>query len=302
MSRELVWTRDGRDWPNRHASRFVQAGGLSWHVQTAGDGPVLLLVHGMGASTHSFRDLLPALARHFTVVAPDLPGHAFTSRPPSRKLSLSAMAEGLGALLGVLDQPPALAVGHSAGAAILCRMALDGRIAPKGIVSLNGALLGFRGMTGHLFSSFARFLASNDLAAHLIVATLSGRRSVERLIADQGSSLDRTGIDLYRRLVGNPSHVAAALGMMANWDLDAFERDLPGLRVPLMQIVGGNDRSVPPSTAARVRSLLPGAMIDERRGLGHLAHEERPEEIAGGILAFARSTGALGPAPARSGD
>ncbi|WP_375462106.1 alpha/beta fold hydrolase BchO [uncultured Enterovirga sp.] len=298
MSRDLVWDRDGRQWPNREASTFARVGRLSWHVQVAGEGPVLVLAHGMGASTHSWRDVLPALARHFTVVAPDLPGHAFTSRPPSsRGLSMPGMAVDLGALLAALGREPALAVGHSAGAAILCRMVLDGRIQPKGLVSLNGALLGFRGVAGHLFSPLAKLLASNDLAARLIVATMSSRSSVERLIADQGSSLDRTGIDLYRRLVGSPSHVGAALGMMANWELDAFERDLPGLAIPLLQIVGSNDRSVPPSTAAKVRSLVPGTTIDERRGLGHLAHEERPHEIADRIIAFARAIQVLDASP-----
>ena len=41
MSDRPVWSRDGRDWPNREASRFVEAGGLRWHVQVAGQGPVL---------------------------------------------------------------------------------------------------------------------------------------------------------------------------------------------------------------------------------------------------------------------
>ena len=295
MSRDLLWERDGRHWPNREASRFLKAGNLSWHVQVAGSGPVLVLAHGMGASSHSWRDVLPALARHFTVVAPDLPGHAFTSRPPSSgRLSLPGMAADLGSLLAALDLTPALAVGHSAGAAILCRMALDGRIHPKGIVSLNGALLAFRGVAGHLFSPLAKLLAASDFAAQIIVATMSGRSSVERLITDQGSTLDRTGIDLYQRLVATPSHVSAALGMMANWDLDAFERELSRLPVPLLQIVGGNDRSIPPSAAERVLSLVAGATIQEMRGLGHLAHEERPLEVADRIVAFARSLGIFG--------
>ncbi|MFZ4410973.1 MAG: alpha/beta fold hydrolase, partial [Paracraurococcus sp.] len=80
------------DWPNRPTSRLVAAGGLRWHVQVAGTGPVLLLVHGTGAATHSWRDLLPLLARHFTVVAPDLPGHGFTERPRAEGLSLPGMA------------------------------------------------------------------------------------------------------------------------------------------------------------------------------------------------------------------
>lgn len=295
MSDDLVFGRDARGWPNRDRSSLVQAAGLSWHVQTMGEGPVLLLAHGMGASTHSWRDLMPALARNFTVVAADLPGHAFTSRPPAARLSLPGMAADVAALLGVLGVSPALAVGHSAGAAILCRMVLDGRIAPKGIVSLAGALLGFRGLTGHIFSPLAKILASNPTVARVLVATMSGRRSVERLIADQGSTLDETGIALYHRLVRSPAHVGSALAMMANWNLDAFERDLPRLAVPLLQIVGGNDRSIPPSVAFKVRDLLPGATVDERRGLGHLAHEERPEDFAERIVAFGRTVGALAP-------
>lgn len=295
MSGDLVYERDARGWPNRDTSRLVRTAGLSWHVQVMGEGPVLLLVHGMGASTHSWRDLMPILARRFTVVAPDLPGHAFTSRPPAARLSLPGMAADLGALLEVLGVSPALGVGHSAGAAILCRMALDGRIAPRGIVSLNGALLAFRGVAGHIFSPLAKVLASNDIVARVMVATMSGRRSVERLIADQGSTLDRVGIDLYCRLVRSPAHVGAALAMMANWDLDRFERDLPKLTVPLLQIVGGNDRAIPPSAAFNVRRLLPGATVDERRGLGHLAHEEKPAEFAERIEAFGRLVGALGP-------
>ena len=85
------WQRDGGDWPNREASRFVRAAGLLWHVQVMGQGPVLLLLHGTGAATHSWRAMLPLLARHFTVVAPDLPGHGFTDAPATARLSLPGM-------------------------------------------------------------------------------------------------------------------------------------------------------------------------------------------------------------------
>lgn len=295
MSDDLDWERDGRRWPNRAYSSLVRAAGLTWHVQSMGEGPILLLAHGTGASTHSWRDLAPALAAHFTVVAPDLPGHAFTSSPPAGRLSLAGMSTDLSALLDALGVRPELVVGHSAGAAILCRMALDGRIAPKGIVSLNGALLAFRGVAGHIFGPLARLLAANPLSAHLLVATMSGRRSVERLLEQTGSTVDSTGTDLYARLVRSPTHVGAALGMMANWDLDSLERDLPRLATPLLQIVGGNDRSIPPAAAFKVRSLAPDAKVHEQRGLGHLAHEERPDETAELIAGFARTLGMLGP-------
>ncbi|MDU3043759.1 MAG: alpha/beta hydrolase, partial [Bradyrhizobium sp.] len=63
MSDKPNWSVDGKDWPNRAASRFVDAAGLRWHVQMMGEGPVALLAHGTGAATHSWRDLAPLLAR-----------------------------------------------------------------------------------------------------------------------------------------------------------------------------------------------------------------------------------------------
>ena len=64
------WQHEGRDWPNREASRFVMAGGLRWHVQVAGQGPDLVLVHGTAAATHSWRDVLPLLAKRRNVTSP----------------------------------------------------------------------------------------------------------------------------------------------------------------------------------------------------------------------------------------
>ena len=109
--------RDGADWPNRDASRFVEVGGLRWHVQLMGAGPTLLLVHGAGAATHSWRALMPLLARRFRVIAPDLPGHGFSDPLKARELSLPGMARALGALLRAMDVSPRVVVGHSAGAA-----------------------------------------------------------------------------------------------------------------------------------------------------------------------------------------
>ncbi len=133
-----AFAREGRDWPNREASRFVAAGGLTWHVQEAGEGPPLLLIHGTGAATHSWRGLLPLLAQGFRVIAPDLPGHGFTDPLPTP--SLPRMAKALAALLSVLGVAPMVVVGHSAGAAILARLCLDGAVAPRLLVGLNAAL------------------------------------------------------------------------------------------------------------------------------------------------------------------
>lgn len=288
-----IWERDGADWPNREASRFVKAGGLRWHVQQFGNGPVLLLVHGTGAATHSWRDLAPLLAHDFTIVAPDLPGHGFTEAGSSDHLTLPGMARALAELLRVLQLKPALAVGHSAGAAIVARMSLDRDIQPNGIVSLNGAILPLHGLPGKIFSPIAKLVVATSLPSRLFAWRASDREVVKKLLQDTGSSIDPQGVQMYARLARRPSHVAAALGMMANWDLEPLVEDLPRLTPPLALVVGAEDRSISPADSKRVQALVPTATVETLPRLGHLAHEEQPEEIAEIVVRFARSLGVL---------
>ncbi|MGW9821640.1 magnesium chelatase accessory protein [Methylorubrum extorquens] len=282
------WERDGRDWPHRAASRFVEAAGLRWHVQEFGepDAPGLLLLHGTGAATHSWRGLAPLLAERFRVVAPDLPGHGFTDPLPPRRLSLPGMAEAVGDLVNALGLTPRLAIGHSAGAAVLARMCLDRRIDPDLLVALNGALTPFPGVASFLFPGIARMLFLNPVTPK-VFAWSADRAAVRRLIDGTGSRLDPQGLDLYRRLFTRPGHVAGALGMMANWDLPALARDLPRLETRTLLVVGGDDKAIKPDDSFALRERLRSARVELLRGLGHLAHEEAPERVAEIILAEA---------------
>jgi magnesium chelatase accessory protein len=284
MNARLDWDRDGQTWPNRTASRFVEAGGLRWHVQVAGAGPAILLLHGMGAATHSWRGLIPLLTERFTVIAPDLPGHGFSGMPDASLLSLPGMAHATGDLLRALDIQPEWVVGHSAGAAVMTRMALDGAIAPKTLFSLNGALLPLRSLAAQFFSPTARLLARLPMVPPLFTFFAGDRPAVARLIRETGSTIDAEGLRCYALLMRNPGHVEGTLGMMAKWDLPALARDLPALRAPLMVIASRNDRTVPPSEALRVRARVPHAKTIVIPDLGHLAHEERPDLIAASLF------------------
>jgi len=276
----LKWDIDGKRWPNREASRFVQAGGLKWHVQQIGAGPAIFLLHGTGAATHSWRDLLPRLAEKFTVIAADLPGHGFSEALPTAQMSLPGMARASADLLRVLKVEPALVVGHSAGAAILARMCLDGKIKPRDLVSLNGAMLPLRGLAGVVFPPTAKLMAATSLAPRLFSWRAQDPAAIARLISSTGSKLDGTGAELYTRLIRDTAHVAATLNMMAQWDLVPLERNLPALETPLTLVVGSNDLTVLPSEANRVKAIVPDAKVITLAGLGHLAHEEQPDEIA----------------------
>jgi magnesium chelatase accessory protein len=280
MTDAPVWERDGRDWPNRSASRFVQAAGIRWHIQEMGSGPLLLLVHGTGAATHSWRGLMPLLAQRFTVLAMDLPGHGFTETLPGDGLSLPGMARALTELLRTLDARPEVVVGHSAGAAILIRMCLDGAIAPRLLVSLNGALLPLLGVPGHLFSPIAKLMVAFPMATRLFAWRAADRRAVAQMLRSTGSSLDAEGVEMYSRLARTSGHTSSALRMMASWDLRRLERELPRLQTPLILVAASNDRTIPASDAVRVHRLVPAARLVPLPHLGHLAHEERPDLVA----------------------
>ena len=287
-------------WPHRAASRWVEAGGLTWHVQIfegqgrletrpAGEARDLLLLHGAGASAHSWRDIAPALAQRLPpgarVIVPDLPGHAFTGRPPDVGLSLPGMARLLYALLQALQAHPRVLIGHSAGAAVAARMALDGLGGPGGLcsvktlVSLNGAWLPPAGQGRWFYAPLARLFALNPWVPHVFAFHASHRGPLERLIASTGSRLDRAGIDLYARLVSDRRHVAAVLAMMTAWDLRPLLQDLPRLAPALHLVVAEGDRTVPPRTSEEAARHQPRAVLHRLPGLGHLAHEEAPQVV-----------------------
>ena len=293
--RNLDWARDGTDWPNREYSRFVRAERLEWHVQVVGSGPVLLLLHGTGGSSHTWGDMLMDLADDFTVVTLDLPGHAFTASPTLYGLSLPGMVDGLSALLDALELSPVLGVGHSAGAAILARMALDGIGDFQALVSINGAFVPFAGLAGRVFSPLAKLMTLTPFTARLFASQHDDPVVIGRLLKGTGSQLEPRNRDLYRRLVASPRHVSGALGMMANWDLRALERDLPRLSVPLTLVTCAHDRTVPPHQAQALVKRIPNARLEALSWGGHLGHEERPPDFVALIRDAAERVGLAHP-------
>ena len=290
-SERLNWKQHGSDWPNREASRFVRADGIDWHVQVFGDGPCILLLHGTGAATHSWRAFAPLLAQHFTVVAPDLPGHGFTNRVSMSQASLPGMAAAVSQMLSKLRLSPQLAVGHSAGAAVLLQMCLTKSIAPAGVVSINGALLPMRGLLGQAFSTLAKVLMLNPFVPKIFAWRASDRHAVERVIANTGSAIEKGGIDLYWRLFKNERHVEGALAMMANWNLDQLKSELKMFAPELWLVHADGDRAVSPADGYEIKAILSRAELIKVPVGGHLVHEEQPEAICELVLKLAEYTG-----------
>jgi magnesium chelatase accessory protein len=285
MYEKPSWSKLGADWPNRAHSQFVAAAGLKWHVQTMGEGPVLLLLHGTGAATHSWAGLMPLLAHHYTVVAMDLPGHGFSGTPDGSGLSLPGMARLIGALVTHLNIKPIAIIGHSAGAAIGAELILSGGVKAKHLIALNGAFKPFDGLAAHVFPVVAKLIALNPITILALAARGGDKKRVTQLLAGTGSRLEPDTVDFYARLFGMAGHVNGVMGMMARWELGKLVPRLPSLDAHLTLIVGTGDKTISPEVSAHVGDIVAGAKLVELAGLGHLAHEEAPDAVAAAIEA-----------------
>ena len=158
------------------------------------------------------------------MLAPDLPGHGFTDPMPPRAISLPAMARALGGLLRQLAFDPVSSSAIPPARRFSCACASTARSRPNCSSASTARLLPFEGMAGQLFPPIAKLLFLNPFAPRLF-AWSADRDAVARLLRGTGLVDRPRGIDLYARLIRRSGHVAGALGMMANWDLEALARD-----------------------------------------------------------------------------
>ncbi len=278
-------------WPNAAASRFLDVAGVHWHVQLLGAGPAVVLLHGSGAASHSWRDIAPRLARTNTVVVPDLPGHGFTSVAPANRMSLDGIAALLDALLGALDITPRVVAGHSSGAALALRLAM---IRPVGaVVGVNAALTPPPALTTFV-APLIRDLARSRVMGALTALLAESDFAFRTLMRSTGSTVAAEQYELYRTFARSPAHTGALMTMFAAWDMTALQAAVPSLATPVTLIVGTRDGWVPPVESRRVAQLLPDARVIDIDGAGHLAHEEFPDRVSD-IIAEAAQRASITP-------
>lgn len=275
------------DWPHRETSRQVACRPHLWHVQEMGAGPLLLLLHGAGGATHSWRHLMPLLARHWRVIAIDLPGQGFTRLGARGRCGVDPMAEDISALCRQEGWAPFAIIGHSAGAALALRLAE--RLPLRAVIGINAALGAFDGVAGWLFPLLARLLAMTPFAAQIFSRIWGTEARVQGLLASTGSQIDAAGQAQYLTLLRRPAHVDATLAMMAQWQLDGLLARLPQQTCPCLLITARRDRAVPPAVSQAAAARMPQARCADSGDFGHLVHEEDPVAVAGMIGDFLRA-------------
>jgi len=280
------WKSEKYLWPHHEVSQFIEIDGMRWHVQKDGAGPSVLLLHGTGATTHSFRDIFTDFSKDFSVMALDLPGHGFSSRLKGGRPTLERVSQAIAELLAHENFIPDMIVGHSAGAAIAVELASKHLDETKALVSINGAFYPFPGFAGQMFPAAAKLLFVNPFMSHLFAFGAHNKDRVHRLIDSTGSKLTNEGLVFYQKALQSSDHIEGTLAMMANWDLDKMAMQIRTLDIPMLQIIGDKDGTIEPSASLKTEKLLANGIREVFKGYGHLVHEEIPQEVGASIRRF----------------
>lgn len=265
------------NWPFAQHSFHVKTAKYDWHVQRLGQGPKILLIHGTGASTHSWKPLIDFAQSRAEFLNIDLPGHGYSGRPRLGQSSIPAITDGVAQLLDQQAFAPDYIIGHSAGAAIA--VSLGSRMGVERVIAINAAFAEFSGIFASLFPMVARTLVVAPFVGRILAHIGRDPNAIKRILLQTGSQIPTQQMQYYQRLFESQHHIQGTLQLMADWSIRDFNAALPDMAQPIHFITAAQDRTVPPQTSQYWADRLPEARLTKIPHGGHLIHEEAPDLV-----------------------
>ena len=275
--------------------RHVSLHGHDVGYRMAGEGPAVVLIHGMAGSSLTWREVMPLLARSHTVIAPDLPGHGESAKPLG-DYSLGAYASGLRDLIvGALGIEKATLVGQSLGGGVAMQLAyqhpeLCERLVVVGSgglgreVSWTLRLLTLPGAEYLLPALFPRFLRD---PGDRLGAFFRARGILAPHVSEMWSAyISLTETENRRAFVRTLRAVVDPGGQTVS----ALDRLYLAAAVPVLIVWGELDSSIPVEHARAAHAMMPGSRLEIFADAGHFVHVEQPLKFAAVLANFIAST------------
>jgi 3-oxoadipate enol-lactonase len=254
---------------------FIQLNGVNHHYASIGEGPPIVLVHGLGGTLDVWHGVSQLLALHHHVVAVDLRGHGRTAAGRAQ-FSIKAWSQDIAALMAALQLPPATVVGHSMGSLIAQHLAVTEPDMVDQLV-LVGGISYFEPPDKQAYEQRAKVVEEqglDEIVDDWLVGALSPRTHARLPQV--------TGLLRHLFLSNDPRSYAKASRAMAR--TPAIEREQIGQ--PTLLLVGDHDRSAPLRMTEQLHRQIPVSRVQVVPSAAHWMTLEHPDVIAAAILQF----------------
>jgi pimeloyl-ACP methyl ester carboxylesterase len=291
----LIRFKPGQRREDGHPVRFCTIHGYRRAFVCVGTGPALLLIHGIGDSSDTWRPVLDQLARHHTIVAPDLLGHG-RSEKPRADYSVAAYANGMRDLLSVLEIDRVTVIGHSLGGGVAGQFAYQ---FPERCERL--VLVGSGGV-GRSISPFLRLAAVPGIEAMMPLFGLPPVRMAGHVAADVlrrfSTALGRDTEELLAVFDALPDTSARrailrTLRSGVDWRgqvITMLDRAYLAEGLPTLLVWGRHDAVIPLGHGRLAHAAMPGSELEIFDDAGHFPHHADPDRFADLVSDFVRRT------------
>ena len=266
-------------------SKFLEYDDMQIHYRKTGKGPVLVLLHGVASSLHTWEGWHRELSNDFTVVSLDVPGFGLTGLNPNNDYSVKMYMSMLDALLDELHIDTCFMAGNSFGGYLTWNYALHNVSRVKKIVLLNAS--GFNANRKIENPGFK--LAMNPLTkkiSHRITPYFLVKKSVEDVYGDKSKLTEET-VDRYYDLLLRKGNREAFSEILNNLHSGEVKPDLmSGIAQPTLIIWGSHDRIIDPNDAVKFQEAIKDSKLIMYPEAGHIPMEEIPVQTASDLKDF----------------
>jgi pimeloyl-ACP methyl ester carboxylesterase len=246
-----------------------------------GQGSPVLLIHGFGASTYTWRRIAPELARSHRVIAVDLKGFGQSDKPFDERYSVFDQAELLTQLIEEHDLRNLTVVGHSYGGGIALLLALQANDRLKGRIA-KLALLDTIAYPQNM-PVFFRML-NTPFVSHLGVRMVPPAAQVRvalQIAYFDNSKIEDSEVEVYaaplRTAAGKHAIIHSARQIVPE-DLEEIAERYKSITLPTLILWCDHDRIVPLDVGLKLRRTLPNSTLRLVENCGHMPQEEQPEQ------------------------
>ena len=255
---------------------------LRIHYMDEGDGEPLVLVHTIGQSIYTWRCIYHALAQHYRVIAVDMPGFGYSSRPDAYAYTIEEQSKTLELFLDAIGIESAHFMGFSMGCAYVMDLCLRQPERAGRVI-----LLAPGGLTPEMPTP-VKLLDSGLLGG--IAAILFGIRTVENVLSDcffdLTVGLNEEVISEYYKTISDSASRRALRLSIHNFEDETLVSQLRSAEMPVLILLGSEDRWRTSAQTELYHAAIPGAGYAMIRNAGHLLHEEKPDKVLAAVMEF----------------